>query len=298
MSYIFHPGELRAQELAGGGPRGAGIRPFLIPQHRDFFPLLPALFAGVPDRAGWPLATVLTGAPGFVTSPDPQTLRVESLPAAEDPAAAGFTVGGQIGLLGLDLATRRRNRANGVIAGLDDRGLTVAVQESFGNCPQYIQTRLVRTERGVPAPIETLSSLDADALAAIAAADTVFVATSGGGAGGVDVSHRGGRPGFVRADGDVLAIPDFSGNRYFNTLGNLMLEPRAGLLFIDFAGGDVLQLQGIAEIDWHGGGLPDGAERSWRFRTTRAWRRRAALPLRWDFESYAPTTARTGLWPA
>ena len=42
----------------------------------------------------------------------------------------------------------------------------------------------------------------------------------------MDISHRGGRPGFVRVDGDVLTIPDFRGNRYFNTLSNLLLEQR------------------------------------------------------------------------
>ena len=65
-----------------------------------------------------------------------------------------------------------------------------------------------------------------------------------GAAYGADISHRGGRPGFVRVDGDVLTIPDFRGNRYFNTLGNLIAEPRASLLFVDFETGDLLQLQG------------------------------------------------------
>ena len=97
-------------------------------------------------------------------------------------------------------------------------------------------------------PVESLDHLDGAARAAIAAADTFFVASrsrAGNGAMfGADISHRGGRPGFIRVDGDVLTIPDFRGNRYFNTLGNLLAEPRASLLFVDFASGGLLQLTG------------------------------------------------------
>ena len=136
----------------------------------------------------------------------------------------------------------------------------------------------------------------------IARADTFLVASrsrpQSGEAGGPDISHRGGRPGFVAVDGDTLTIPDFRGNRYFNTLGNLLGEPRAGLLFIDFERGDLLQLQGTTEIDWSGGAgrLIDGAERSWRFHAVRGWRRRQASPLRWTFVDYSPFTQRTGSW--
>lgn len=45
-------------------------------------------------------------------------------------------------------------------------------------------------------------------------------------------------------------MPDFRGNRYMNTLGNLLAEPRAALLFIDFDRGDVLHLQGKTQILW------------------------------------------------
>ncbi len=117
-------------------------------------------------------------------------------------------------------------------------------------------------------------------------------------AAGADISHRGGRPGFVRVAGDTLCIPDFPGNRYFNTLGNLLGEPRAALLFIDFEHGDLLQLQGVTEIDWDIRTPPPvaGAERTWRFHVARGWRRRAASPWRWSFVDYAPTTERTGTW--
>ncbi|QCI66341.1 pyridoxamine 5'-phosphate oxidase family protein [Phreatobacter stygius] len=298
----FHAGEVKAQELAGVGSRGAGIRDFMPDQHRIFFGHLPYLFLGVLNAAGWPMATMLTGAPGFVASPDPRTLHIAAVPDAQDPAAGLIGAGAAAGLLGLDLETRRRNRANGVITASDAAGMTVDIRQSFGNCPQYIQTRDLRQAVAAPGPVERLATLGAAARAMIAGADTLFVASSSGpgidAAGGVDISHRGGRPGFVHIDADRLTIPDFSGNRYFNTLGNLLVEPRAALLFVDFDRGDLLQLQGRTEIVWAGDdiGRIAGAERLWHFHVTAGWFRPMALPLRWSFNSFAPTTERTGTW--
>ncbi|MCH8978716.1 MAG: pyridoxamine 5'-phosphate oxidase family protein, partial [Armatimonadetes bacterium] len=68
---------------------------------------------------------------------------------------------------------------------------------------------------------------------------------------GMDASHRGGDRGFVRVDSETrLMFPDYAGNNHFNTIGNLILDPRAGLLFMDFATGSLLQLTGRATIDW------------------------------------------------
>ena len=303
----FHADERAAQARAGAIAPGGGIRSFMPEQHRIFFGELTFLFAAVADDSGWPLATMLTGQRGFITAPDPVTLQIAGRPAHGDPAAGHFKAGGETGLLGIDFAARRRNRANGRIVAADETGLRVAVRQSFGNCPQYIQRRAPDTAQPVAEPSEAdaaepLASLDLPARALIETADTFFVASAArpgqGAAGGLDMSHRGGRPGFVRIDGETLVIPDFSGNRYFNTLGNLLGEPRAALLFIDFARGDLLQLQGMVEIDWSGaaGSLIDGAERSWRFHLTRGWRRRGASPLRWSFIDYSPVTLRTGTW--
>jgi predicted pyridoxine 5'-phosphate oxidase superfamily flavin-nucleotide-binding protein len=301
MTFLaFHEDELRAQALSGLQRAGrAAIRPFMPDQHREFFALLPYLFVATPDADGWPMASVLTGQPGFMQSPDPTTLRIAALPAPDDPAALTFIAGAEIGLLGLDLTTRRRNRANGRLVAVDD-GLTVGIAQSFGNCAQYIQTRTPSPRAAAGTPVESLDRLDAAACDLIEASDTFFVASrsrTGIGDGGLDMSHRGGKPGFVGVTGDTLAIPDFRGNRFYNTLGNLLGDPRAGLLFIDFASGDVLQLQGRAEIDWHPEGSgPTGAERLWRVDVTRAWRRRGAFPFAWRFGDYAPTTLATGTW--
>ncbi|WP_309643514.1 pyridoxamine 5'-phosphate oxidase family protein [Phenylobacterium sp.] len=293
----FHPNERAAQRRAGlmALPTGAGIRDFMPDQHRAFFEGLTYLFAGAVEPDGWPAATMLTGAPGFIASPDEHTLRLAVRPDPADPAQALLTPGAQMGLLGLDLSNRRRNRANGRIAAAHD-GIAIVIDQSFGNCPQYIQTRSVEAVARSPGPLERFAGLDADARVTIAAADTFFVATAAQGEnGGVDISHRGGRPGFVRIEHDVLTIPDFRGNRFFNTLGNLLADPRAALLFPDFETGDLTQLQGRAEVLWDQAGL-EGAERLWRFTVERGWRRRAAIPLRWTFGDYSPTTLATGTW--
>ena len=311
----FNTDELTAQLLAGGGPRGNGIQEFMTQQTRAFFAQLPYVFLGAVDADGWPLATLLTGPPGFMQSPDSVTLHIAALPHAGDPAATALAPGHEIGILGIDLSTRRRNRANGHILdreplGRDGAGgIRVAVNQSFGNCPQYIQQRAlapssVAAATTVAPPTESLDHLDEAAQDTIRRADTFFVASrsrSGVGAAyGADISHRGGRPGFVRIDGDVLTIPDFRGNRYFNTLGNLLAEPRSSLLFVDFESGDLLQLQGTAQVDWGGAAAEPfaGAERLWRFAIARAWRRPGATPLRWSFVGYSRTTAATGLWSA
>ncbi len=301
----FNADERAAQRRAGiQTGRTAPIRPYMPEQHRAFFALLPYLFTATPDAAGWPMASVLTGAPGFVTSPDATTLRIGALPRTGDPAAPGFAAGAEIGLLGLDLATRRRNRANGRIVNRDG-GLTVHIAQSFGNCPQYIQTRTVTAAKSAPtageSPAVILDGLDEAARDLIESADTFFVASRGrselGAEGGFDMSHRGGRPGFVAVQGDTLVVPDFRGNGFFNTLGNLLGDQRAGLLFIDFDAGDLLQIQGTVAIDWQpDGSEPAGAERLWRVQVRRAWRTRLAFPSGSTFGEFAPSTLHTGTW--
>ncbi len=305
----FHSGEIEAQARAGldTRPRGAGIRDFMPDQHREFFALLPYIFIATPDDEGVPVPAILEGPAGFVTSPDPRLLDIARGPDPDDPIARHLRPGAPIGLLGLDLGTRRRNRANGSLLPAGNGGMAIAVEQSFGNCPQYIQVRDVEWAAGVPSgsPLERLARVDAGARDQIAAADTFFVASRSASLaaserGGVDISHRGGRPGFVRVENDTLTIPDFRGNRYFNTLGNLIADPRAALLFVDFDRGDLLVVQGRTEILWDGDSEEVrsfvGAERLWRLHVTGGWRRRGALRLRWRFREFAPTTEKTGSW--
>ena len=278
----WHVGERRAQALAGveRTPAGGGVRDFMPDQHREFFIRLPFVVAATVDGAGAPTATLLTGGEGFVGSPDPWTLAIAA--HAPDPAGAWLVKDAPVGVLGIELHTRRRNRANGWITYAGEEGLIVRVMQSFGNCPQYIHPRLLEPDPAAAAAaagVEAFEGLDQAARAQVAAADTFFVASASGAQvanGGADVSHRGGPPGFVRIEGDVLTIPDYRGNRYFNTLGNLLLEPRAALLFVDFDAGVMTQLQGRAEVLWDERSLPQ-AERAWRFRVEGGFRRASGL---------------------
>lgn len=297
----FHAGERAAQQLTGvDPPRGGGIRSVMPDQHRQFFAQLPFVLLAAADEAGQPIATVLDGTPGFVSSPDPGHLVVTG--ALDIPEHALLGEGGLVGLLGIELPTRRRNRVNGRLVAVEDRALVIAVEESFGNCAKYIQTReLEATVPRLSAPPEPFAGLDAEARRVIAAADTFFLATYAAMRddvpAGADMSHRGGRPGFVRVAGDRLTIPDFPGNNYFNSFGNLMLNPRVALLFIDFETGDLLELKGRAAVDWDVVPSFTGAERLWHVDVAHGCRRRGALGSRWRLRELAPTTSATGVWP-
>lgn len=305
----WHAGERQLQEKVGVGERmevlgQKVIRDYMPDQHREFYHQLPFMIAGAVDGAGQPWATLIEGEEGFVTSPDPRRLSLDLAAVALDPldpASSGLDAGDAIGLLGIELHTRRRNRINGQIRQASAQRLEIAVEHSYGNCPQYIQLRQYRRvpERGGERVDST--ELDARPRALIEGADTFFVASyveHDDGRRSVDVSHRGGRAGFVRVEGNRLTIPDYAGNVFFNTLGNLSVNPRAGLLFIDFATGDVLQLGGCAEIILDSPLIKafEGAERLWTFDVEQVVLRPAAISLRWAFEEYAPTSLMTGTW--
>ena len=302
----FHAGERAVQMRVGVAGRMAElgprvIRDFMLEQHRDFFEQLPFVIAGTVDAAGQPWASVLAAPPGFIESPDARTLVLQAQPLAGDPLQNTLVDGAFMGLLGLEPHTRRRNRMNGVVCDMSATGFSVQLQQSFGNCPKYIQAREPVYLPGTAAAsvMHNSTQLDAAARRMIEAADTLFMATaySGvtndevGAAGGVDVSHRGGKPGFVRVDDDgVLTMPDFLGNFFFNSLGNITVNPRAGLLFIDFYSGDLLYLAVTAEIVWDGPELQEikGAQRLLRFKVQAMRRIEAALPLRWGPPSLSP----------
>ncbi len=268
------------------------VRPFLPEEHREFYAALPFLVLAARDGAGRPWATIVSGKPGFANSAEPGSLSVAALPAPGDALEAALVEGADVGVLGIELHTRRRNRVNGHVSRGGAAGFDLAVEQSFGNCPQYIHPR---GWRHAPPPVSGAESLRHRSLperlrGLIEGADTFFIATGHRGEGespafGMDASHRGGEPGFVQVvDDRTLLFPDYAGNNHFNTIGNLVLDPRAGLLFVDFECGDLLQLAGRASVVWE---VPDpsrfpGARRLVRFELDEAVELRGALPLRFD----------------
>lgn len=308
----FHADELAIQQRVGVreqmvGAGRTGVRDFMPEQHRQFFGELPFFFIGALDAAGQPWATMLACAPGFISSPDNKSLSIAGGMLAGDPLEGQLRAGAYVGGLGLAPATRRRNRVNGVIVSDDDGVMRIAVRQSFGNCPQYIQHRqhsAASVDGARKVQVLRGAALTARHRELIARADTFFIASANldadaGKGRGVDVSHRGGRPGFVRIDDDrTLTSPEFVGNFFFNTMGNLLGHPRAGLLFIDFERGDMLHLAVDAEIVWDGEQVKAfaGAERLLRFRVREVVRNVGALPFRWTAPQPATQVARTGNW--
>ncbi|MFP3926337.1 pyridoxamine 5'-phosphate oxidase family protein [Pseudomonas sp. W5-36] len=308
----WHSGERALQAKVGVAERMETlgkrvIRDYMPDQHREFYEHLPYLIIGAVDPEGWPWASLLDAQSGFIQSPDARRLDIARRPDAEDPAGAGFAPGAAVGMLGIDLHSRRRNRLNGHIRDVWENGFSVSVEHSYGNCPQYIQLRALKqvplkavAERP---PVQRLTALDDAAIATIRGADTFFVASYVDLEGAqphrsVDVSHRGGQTGFVRVDGDVLTIPDFAGNLFFNTLGNFQLNPKAGLLFVDFQTGELLQVAGTVTLVLEGPEIAafQGAERLWQVRVEQVVRRPAALRSRWAFQGWSPNSLMTGDW--
>lgn len=290
----FHAGERQIQERLGVREiepwARKVVRPHLPAEHRAFHTALPFLVAAARDGRGRPWATLLVGREGFVTSPDPRSLVIDAKPVPGDALDGSLRAGADLGLLGIEFATRRRNRLNGRIGSHGSGALVCEVDQTFGNCPQYIREREWRRVDEPAGPPTRGRRLTPTQRAWIAASDTFFIASGHRGEGesaafGMDASHRGGDAGFVRVESDTrLVFPDYPGNNHFNTLGNLVQDPRAGLLFVDFFAGSLLQLTGRTTIDWDSDAVAHvpGARRLVTFEIEEIVELPAALPLRWD----------------
>lgn len=315
----WHAGEIAMQQTIGAVERMQDvgrrvIRDHMPDQHRAFYHTLPFIVLGTVAADGTPFASIVSGNPGFVATPDARTLVLDhDLPEGSE-ASSGLTVGASVAILGIELHTRRRNRVNGSIRSVSGRRLEIEVQHSFGNCPKYIQLKDTARLSGQETPEQAghvlSSELDDRQRSLIRGADTLFVATYvdlvdevGHAKRQVDVSHRGGKPGFVDiADDDTLTIPDFIGNSFFNTLGNITLNPRAGLLFVNFEEGSTLQVEGSAEIVTGGHDVENfpGAERLWKVRPRHIRQSRGrAIPLVFSSlpDGLSPFLLKTGEWP-
>lgn len=309
----FHKGEIAIQTRMGVAERVGRmgrkvIRDHMLDQHRDFYAGLPFVLLGTVDGNGRPWASLIGGGQGVLETPDDRTLAIKALPDPRDPARGAVSVGADIGLLGIELGTRRRNRLTGQVSRADSTGIEIAVRQSFGNCPKYIQTRTL-----IPAdppadppaalpPASVSSHLDGAAKELITASDTLFIASAfrtdtGAISQGADVSHRGGKPGFVKVlDNRTIAFPDFPGNNMYNTIGNLSVNPRAGILFVDFDSGDLLTMTGTTEIIADAPALFEGAQHVIRLGIDEVRHLPAGLAFRAAFDAYSPHLAATGEW--
>lgn len=254
MRDIFHRGEKLVQEKAGVRERAAKVGRILAEAlgadaawflEQQVFVVLASI-----DAQGRPWASPMTGAPGIVKVEDARSVLLTGAIAATDPIHENLRAPGPLALLAIDLATRSRYRVNGVGEVIAPGTIHVSVRETFGNCQKYIQVRhLEPTATKSAERVADAAYLADDQRRFITAVDTLFIATIA--EGGADASHRGGKPGFVAVEADdTLVIPDYTGNNMFQTLGNIELTRKAGLLFVDFESGRALQITGGAEIDW------------------------------------------------
>ena len=313
MVEVYHTGERAVQARAGvraAADRVGGVIGESIPaQARAFVAAQQIALVAAMDAGGQVWASMLTGAPGLVAVLDARTLHIDAEPQALDPLAGALTGArartAEVGVLLIDFATRRRLRVNGTAHASERGGVTVRVQRAYWICPKYIQRRQVVAPAAVakaapraavtpPSPPSREPALSARQRDWITRADTFFIASTHATAG-ADASHRGGSPGFVQLTteprgAEVLTFPDYAGNNMFNTFGNLAMDPRAGLLFVDFETGATLHLTGTAEVLWareQFGAFP-GAERAVRFRIAEALETRDATALRWRLAERSP----------
>lgn len=299
MKALYHEGELAVQARAGvqeiASRVGRSIRSMVPPAAQDFLRNQPMAVIGSVDSRGHVWASLLTGEPGFMRVIDERTLRIDAEPITGDPLSDNIKAEAQVGILAIEPATRRRMRLNGHVLTREQGGITIAADQVYSNCPKYIQAREWEVGAHVPEDQATSgprrsSSLNGSQQQWIAQADTFFIATAHKQAG-ADASHRGGSPGFVRVLNDnALAWGDYSGNGMFQTLGNINANPNAGLLFLDFERGSILQLAGRAQVVWDAGRAAEfaGAERVVEFHIDDVIETRNATRLRWRLIDYSP----------
>ncbi|QNE20457.1 pyridoxamine 5'-phosphate oxidase [Kribbella qitaiheensis] len=270
MTSGFHEGELEVQKLAGVAHDAARLQGMLRPPLLDGGAakfLSQREFAAITarDRDGLLWTSPLQGPAGFLEAKG-TTLTVHATPPKGDPLHE-LPADQEVGLIVIEFAIRRRVRVNGHLTTATDV-LRIDADQAYGNCPQYIDPEHRPPAAASTESVVTDGELGEVQAALIEAADTFFLGTTHPGRG-VDTSHKGGTPGFVRIDGPDLWWPDYAGNNMFNSLGNIAVDPTTALLFIDFATGTTLHLTGTATIDWNAPPDESGTGRRVRFHPTR-----------------------------
>lgn len=258
-AFSFHPGEravqLRAGEAAIADRNGIVIAASILGGARPFIQKQFMVVLASSDADGRAWSSVVYGKPGFVYAAGDAEIALEVSTArrdSADPLWTNIDFNPAVGMLFIELGSRRRYRMNGVVTRNDEAGLQITVQEAYPNCPKYIQRRQLCAMNADSASdgVATGRSIGGSVEALLRAAGTVFVASANAGTG-ADASHRGGPRGFVQVTGPhTIRIPDYHGNSIFNTLGNLELDPRFGLSVPDFERGRRLQLSGRARLLW------------------------------------------------
>ena len=301
MSNWFHDGELEIQTRVGvraiAERVAESIDDRIPPAVVPFLTAQRFVLLGAERDDGVVVATALAGEPGFLRPSDDEAhLQILERPLANDPLDPSLTPGRAVGMQAIEPRSRRRMRLNGRIASRDDSTVDIELLEVYQNCPKYIQAREFTVVEHTPGPARVADALEDAHRAVISNADTFYIATLHA-ERGADISHRGGMPGFVSVEGSsMLSWPDYSGNNMFQTLGNLHVDSRAGLLFIDTTSGDLLHVSGRARVDWddaRSSRFP-GAQRMIYFDIDHVVHRPTTFPLAATLIDYSKHNPRTG----
>lgn len=293
----YHTGELAIQARAGVQAEAQGLQKgistIVKPAAQDFLRNQQLAIASTIDSNEQVWASLLTGEPGFIQVVSDQLVQIHATLIPGEPLEKNLNARPEFGLLAIDLATRRRLRLNGQAEMQPDGMIQLQTEQVYFNCPKYIQMRHVETHllpTDAASQVQSTETLTPAQQNWITQADTFFIASFHP-ESGADASHRGGFPGFVRVvNSHQLVFPDYAGNNMFNTLGNLAVNPRSGLLFIDFERGHTLQLTGRAEIIWDADRTAEfvGAERLVAFEIDRVLAIANANSQHWQFVEYSP----------
>jgi predicted pyridoxine 5'-phosphate oxidase superfamily flavin-nucleotide-binding protein len=143
----FHAGELAVQRRAGVEAEAARLSALLEPVDLSggITKFLAArTFAALTARenAGRLWVTPLIGPPGFLAVVPPTSLVVYATMPPGDPLH-GLPVDQRVGMIVVEFASRRRVRINGILAQVAAAGFALGVEQAYGNCPQYIQQRVL-----------------------------------------------------------------------------------------------------------------------------------------------------------
>jgi len=250
----FHEGEAALQAEAG-----VDTAAFEAMASRAMLPALNASEARFADERTFSVATTIDAdgrpwsSPLFGTQAQqlfsvrgPTTVSITPSEAPGDPLLENISATSQLGVLYFDPEYRRRMKSIGR-ATMTDGVIDYRMHRNFGICNKYIFKRShVADDVEVAARPESTSSshLDETSVAQLRASDTAFLASFHE-VNGADSTHRGGPAGFVTVhDESTVSLPDYMGNGMFNTLGNLRIDDRIGLMTVDFATGRTVQVTG------------------------------------------------------
>jgi len=277
MAIPWNDGEEKMHKLLRVPPQDNPTSTMLTPQASFMLQRGSLLALGTLDSQDRPWTTLWGGSPGFSEPLGGGFVGTRTLVDSEhDPVVQALVGdakegemlqpkdgGKMLAGLAIELMTRKRVKIGGkMVAGtvreveVEHEGATqtqsqiqlvTKIDESLGNCPKYLNQYELRPALVQPKLESSGPTLSAEGNALIAKSDMFFLSTST--SSDMDVNHRGGAPGFVRIISSTqIAYPEFSGNRLYQSLGNLQLNPKIGITFPDYVTGDVLYITGMTEI--------------------------------------------------